>query len=277
MAREVHRFATDRGKTELYKFRPYDSDENRRRINEVIQEHKIYFARASQLNDPFDLSPRLEPITREALLAGAEDHYRRAGTLTSLKAQAALLYLRNCNLAEHAANVQRRSRRWMEQYWIFSLAGNRDHPMLWSHYAASHTGLCIHFATKDTVFGAAMEVTYADRRSLVPIQVRSLGHNELFNRIALVKGRFWHYEEEYRLIRFPDADFSDVGLQFTDQQFCFFRPYALSGITVGARMPEERVQEVCALASAHVPHIPVWRAVETDTYDFEFECLTPAP
>ena len=41
---------------------------------------------------------------------------------------------------------------------------------------------------------------------------------EIGDRALLRKGQFWRYEEEYRLVRYPDTDFSDVGLVFEGQK-----------------------------------------------------------
>ena len=55
----THRFAVLDGIETLYKFRPYTTDQDRRRVREILVDHKLYFARASQLNDAWDLQPDL--------------------------------------------------------------------------------------------------------------------------------------------------------------------------------------------------------------------------
>jgi hypothetical protein len=72
-----HRLAARKGRTTLYKFRAYRSEDDRKWVREILVDHKIYFSRASQINDPFDLSPRVEIPTREELIAGAEGHFGR--------------------------------------------------------------------------------------------------------------------------------------------------------------------------------------------------------
>lgn len=270
MEDQAFRFAARSGKTTLYKFRPYQAPQQREWVREIIQDHKVYFSRASQLNDPFDMSPRLEGVTREGLLAGAEAFWSRPDVSPEERVRH-LKYLAGCDLAEHAVAAQARIRQRVEDnYFVFSLAGNRDHPMLWSHYALGHTGLCIHFrADEASIFGASLGVIYGDDRPLLPVELRSISDQELFQRITLRKGKFWEYEDEYRFARYPDTDYSDFPIRF-DGQHAYFQSWELSGITVGARMPTSDVDAVLNLATTHNPRLPVWRALETDSFAFDF-------
>ncbi len=266
-----HRLAAREGRTTLYKFRAYRSDDDRKWVREILVDHKIYFSRASQINDPFDLSPRVEIPTREELIAGAEGHFRRNPDKAARREQT-MQHLASCDLAEYIDSVTERIRGRVEYgYSIFSLAGNRNHPMLWSHYANGHSGLCIHFRSDErSVFGAAMRVRYESKRPTLPIEVFSGPEREIFERVLLTKGDFWMYEEEYRWIRFPDTDWSDLPISF-DGQHAHFHPGVLCGITVGARMPDSDIVEIIELAVRHNPQLPVWRAIEKDTFEFNFE------
>jgi len=274
MIDQEYRFAARSGKTTLYKFRPYQTEEQREWVRQTIVDHKVYFSRASQLNDLFDMSPRLEIFTRENLLAAAEDYWLRHPEAGEKERVQQLEHLRKSDLKEYASTAQDRIRKRIENnYSVFSLAGNRDHPMLWSHYALGHTGLCIHFrADERSIFGASLEVIYDDHRPLVPIDIRSISEHEIFQRVTLRKGKFWAYEEEYRWTRYPDTDYSDLPIRF-DGQYAYFPSSLLSGITVGARMPASDVGAVLKLAAAHNPRLPVWRAKETQSFVLEFELI----
>jgi hypothetical protein len=231
----------------------------------------IYFARARELNDPFDLSPRLEPVTREALLRGGTEYWNRRQDTPAQHRERQLNYLATCDLAEHRADAQRRMRDTIEQNRVFSLAGNRDHPLLWSHYANGHTGLCIHFRCKgDTLFGASMKVEYVPDRKLVPIEVSSIPPHVIFQQAALQKPTFWDYEEEYRWFKLASTDYSDLPIRFKGP-YATFHPSNITGLTVGSRMQQHNVKRVLKMAAKHKPVLPVFRAVETDTYAFDFE------
>lgn len=266
-----YQFAARSGKATLYKFRPYHTREDRKRVREIVVKHKVYFSRASQINDPFDLSPTIARITREELIAGAERYFER-NPQKSANREKILRHLASCDLAEHVAAATRKCRQRIEKcYSIFSLAGNRTHPMLWSHYAGGHTGLCFHFRSNEgAIFGGAQKVNYETKRPILPIQVFDGPEHEIYERVMLTKGDFWEYEEEYRWIRFPDTDWSDLPISF-DGQHAKFAPRELSGITVGARMPESAIAKILRLAATHDSQLPVWRAIENETFEFDFE------
>lgn len=271
MTDNSHTFAGRDGKIELFKFRPFGTWKERFRVRQIVLGHKIYFARARELNDPFDLSPRLETVTREALLRGGNEYWDRRPDAPAEHREKQLKYLATCDLASHRADAQRRMRETVEKNRVFSLAGNRDHPLLWSHYASGHTGLCVHFYCKgDTLFGGSMKVDYVKERKLVPVEVNSVPPHDLFQLVAMHKPTFWDYEEEYRWIKFADTDYSGIPIKFNGP-VATFPPSAITGITVGARMPQRNVAKVLKMAAKHVPALTVWRAVETDTYAFDFE------
>lgn len=269
---QEHQFAGRSGKATLYKFRSFQTPEQRAFVREILVEHKVYFARSSQLNDPFDMSPKFEEFTRDGLLKAATAFWSRQPQGGGDEGRAQIEHLRTCDLDKHTAIAEAKTRDRMERgYPIFSLAGNRDHPMLWSHYGAGHTGLCIHFRSDEqSIFGMSLKVTYSNRRALIPTDIRSVSEQEIFERIALHKGEFWEYEDEYRWCHFPDTDYSDLPIRFNGQ-YAHFDAALLSGITVGVRMPDAHASDVLNLAGAHDPVLPVWRAKETRDFTFTFE------
>lgn len=172
------KYAARSGKSELYKFRAYSTEMDHARVEEILVSHEVYFARPSQLNDPFDMSPRFEKPTREELIQGAEVYFSKRPHLAQER-DAKMRFFRECDLDEHVQRAQTRARLRLESgYSVFSLAGDRSHPMLWSHYAGGHTGLCIHFhAGEGSLMGLALEVTYRCRSTYLhfPSAKRSIG------------------------------------------------------------------------------------------------------
>ena len=134
------------GKTVLYKFRSYSNEEERKRVREILVDHKVYFARASQVNDPFDLNPCIDIPSREDYLDGLKKYLRSTPQISEEDGarRIAVVNSPDFDFQKHRVHVQDKTRRRLEDVWIFSLAGNRDHPMQWSHYAAGHTGVRPH-------------------------------------------------------------------------------------------------------------------------------------
>src|SRR5262249_27847691 len=47
-----------------------------------------------------------------------------------------------------------------DQYRIYCLSEKPDVPLLWAHYASSHTGICLEFDARRSPFTAAKKVGY---------------------------------------------------------------------------------------------------------------------
>jgi hypothetical protein len=124
-------------------------------------------------------------------------------------------------------------------------------------------------ADRTSIFGSAQTVLYKAKRPVVPVPI-DLPDDQVAELVTLHKGEFWDYEEEYRLVRYPNRRYPQ--LRF-DGQHARYMPKLVTGITVGARMKTPEVDAVCELACEHSPKLPVWRAKELKSYRFDFERL----
>jgi hypothetical protein len=259
------RYAARDGIATLYKFRPYSTDMDRSRVLEILVDHRVYFARASELNDDRDLRPNLrfrgssEQETRKLILEDAEKVWPRREppySASELAAQRERLTTLPIDQLEFDA-LQRVHQRLEKNYWVFSMSASRDYLAMWDDYADKRRGLCIHFRSdEDSPFGTAQRVLY---ESDIPTLLVPLGPiREVADAAVLTKTLRWKQEREYRLVRYLDLDYSAAQLRF-DGQYAYFPSWALSGVTVGLDMSSDHVQEVLSLADAHDPPLPVWR------------------
>jgi hypothetical protein len=262
-----HRFAATEGVYTLYKFCPFSTDERRRWVREILVEHKIYFARPSQLNDPYDLRPlvRLRPALterelRDRLRADAEEHWARQRPPPTAEQLAAYrLRLATIDLQTfERETIERIRRRLDEHYRIFSLAVDRGAIHMWDDYADRRRGLCIHFRSDvSSPFGFAQRVIYQSDRPELLVPFENLPERDVADRATLIKTRArWDREVEYRLVRYPGLDYSEAGLRF-DGDYGYFPADAITGITVGTDMPEEDRTVVAAYARQHSPGLRV--------------------
>jgi hypothetical protein len=110
---------------------------------------------------------------------------------------------------------------------VLSLSATCKSILLWSHYAACHTGICIKFHAGNTTpfFGAAQKVNY--KKNYPEIDVLSNSYHQVEG-FLLTKAKDWEYEEEWRIINhkvgpgkkeFPDHLISEVilGARITDK------------------------------------------------------------
>lgn len=84
---------------------------------------------------------------------------------------------------------------------IFSLSETPDHPLMWAHYAASHSGFCVGYVWPVGIDSPRniYKINYAG--SVPPVTPRKLvhdPHDALMDRV-LTKPADWAYEREWRV------------------------------------------------------------------------------
>ncbi|HYM44241.1 MAG TPA: hypothetical protein VET46_15895 [Steroidobacteraceae bacterium] len=264
--RERRRFACEERVPTLYKFTPFNTPERRRWVSEILlPPHRIYFAASSQLNDPFDLKPLLrlpsgisERELRVLLTTDAEQHWARQPPSDELLA----IYrarLRTIDLQQlERESEERVHQRIEEHYGVFSLACELDRVEMWNEYADQRRGLCIHFrADAFSPFGFAQRVLYQLERSVLPLPLPA--EREVADRALLTKSATrWEKECEYRLLRYPENVYEAAGLR-VEGRYGYFRPDAVTGITVGTDMPPSDVEVIKSFAGAFDPPLPLDR------------------
>jgi Protein of unknown function (DUF2971) len=202
--------------------------------------------------------------------------------------QLACRSLRNLSEAEHAARAQRfrEDRPFLEsmvrqmnsamhaaidqQYRIYSLAGSPSIPLMWSHYAEKHTGVCLEFRVDDRFFGAALEVQYRDRYP--SLSLFQQGRAQLLP--LLIKSADWAYETEYRMI-VPERGYEVRGMPFVvDNHLIAFPPPVLKSIIVGCQMPIKDRDQLRALVAQSPSQIELKQMIRLeDRYGLRVEPL----
>jgi hypothetical protein len=137
--------------------------------------------------------------------------------------------------------------------FIYCLSADQEHPLLWSHYADSHKGVCLHFqSTHGALFGGARAVEYTEERKpvLVPLEYNQ-SDDDITDAMSRTKAEFWRYEYEYRIIEFG-----------RETRLCPFEPRLLCGITLGMQISTRDRKLMLSLAAARNPVIPVYQAEE---------------
>lgn len=165
-----------------------------------IAERRLKIARLHELNDPFEfLGVELSnPGFRRAMKQSKE-------TLSSTNG---LLCF---------------SRRW-------------SNPVLWSHYANKHQGICLGFDIPDAFLHP---VSYVNSRFSAPEKA-----DETFVRkLLFTKFAHWSYEDEYRV--YEDLDTQENGMYFAD----FSPEIALRQVIVGCESTISRAELSTALGT----------------------------
>lgn len=111
-----------------------------------------------------------------------------------------------------------------------------DQPIMWSHYADRHRGLCLGCDIPDD---AVFDVRYSDAR--VPFTRELLKHpdpEEWMKRYLGTKHSAWAYEREVRIICSLDPDTAEDGLFFYE----FDERVVLREVILGVRCPLAKVR-----------------------------------
>jgi hypothetical protein len=76
---------------------------------------------------------------------------------------------------------------------------NWDNLLLWSHYGASHTGVCLAFEIPDGDPGANYDTDVLYQPNLLQIRRSEDVNFDLANRLLRTKHESWSYEQEVRM------------------------------------------------------------------------------
>jgi len=138
---------------------------------------------------------------------------------------------------------------------LLCFSKNWENPVLWSHYAAKHHGMCLGFELQDDL---AQEVHYIKDR--LPIRFKPNGPekrlDETFVRELLAsKYEHWKYEEEIRVFLSLDPSTIESGSYF----FSFSDKLQLAEVILGP-LCELPIAEVGNLVRGAYGRVPVTKA-----------------
>lgn len=259
------RFAWALGVDTLYKFKSLQGD-SREYTLDIIENSRLFFSRPDQFNDPFDCAPPFalaKDSSDPVFVKELEDDERRMAAESGLTTEQ-LEQLRGKEgvPVEKMADAVRANtlRQLHDDARVFCLSAEQCHPLLWSHYADSHRGICLHFSCgSGTLIGLARKVVCQVEREpiLIPLEYQSA--DQLTQKMVLVKAAFWDYESEYRIVGHTRAPW---GHSFDDKGRVSFPPELLCGISLGMRISDKDRADIMDLAASRKPSIPAWQAAE---------------
>jgi hypothetical protein len=121
------------------------------------------------------------------------------------------------------------------QYRVYCLSTHADAPLMWSHYAGSHRGVCLEFSVQNTLFCGALQVEYLDHYTEFDL---SNDDEDASLKPLLTKSKDWRYENEFRLVvAAPGHTFP--GILPTRNNVATLPPGALKSVIMGCQMPQE--------------------------------------
>lgn len=247
--------ALEKGIEYLYKFRSLnDHDLKDKHTEKIITQSKIHFASISEFNDPFDshcyfytdlpikdrfnfLYESFKPFLDGPL-------WKRKFGFTSKDISFGndydIMYRKfiSDRLIE-SGDIKGNEDAFyaiVNKSGIFSMSKTNNNILLWSHYANSHTGICIQFKVDNDYFGHASEVSYSEEYPKIDYLRNFKDDLNQADRALLTKSALWHYEEEYRIIlvaEHPKNPFTteDIIIEHHGEQD--FPEHLLTGVIFG--------------------------------------------
>jgi len=223
----------------LYRYRHLNG-EHRGWTKKIITDSVLYFANPSTFNDPFDCKVHYLPsFSGNRLKQHCTGLIKERMTELNRKERRAKLTqgMRAMNPDKFLGRMTEGLQKAINGVGVLSLSATERSILLWSHYAAGHTGLCLKFvATNQTpFFGRALPINYVSTYPEISV---TNPPNEQIGAFLLTKAEDWKYEEEYRIIDHHQG----AGEKIFPQEL-------LVGIIFGARMSPDDKKNVTGWVS----------------------------
>ena len=256
----------------------------------VLNNLEIRASIPSELNDPFELSPnidaaqfgqrRLEVLLRQRHYI--DRAYRLEGRKRGFgsKKQFKRWYLKD--VARRAAerlpkvpeNVEAVRRNFAERfgkYWRLVCASLvNDSVLMWSHYAANHTGVVLAFDTGQIPFSQIpddcwLTVNYSNKKLDYVYSHKDREFRKKMFAVAATKASEWSYEKEIRIV------VADTAIR--DGRFLPLTPKSIAAVYCGCRIAAANKKAVEAvLRASHFEHVELWLAIlDESEYALNFE------
>ncbi len=127
----------------IFKYRALGGEFGRQAIEEALLHSQLYWQSPSSFNDPFDCQP--------FFVFGSNDKQRAryARSLTNRVMAGETRKARLLKAKSLAKTSQKRARliaqNVVDRAVVTCFSSENDNPLMWAHYAANHTGVCLIF------------------------------------------------------------------------------------------------------------------------------------
>lgn len=242
-------------------FYKYRTTSNKQFLREIFVEHKLYFARPSDFNDPFDcrfsnefkgtqseMDAYINRTTKDKLKRLGLPRSERRGLRKEYRAS-----LRGKN-KKIETEIEERLVSWIETFGVLSLSKAPDEILMWSHYADCHRGICLEFLDdpNDRFFGKALPVDYSEHYPVIN-HVKD-NNDQRLRKSLLTKAKRWEYEKEHRIIH------NLIEGEPTGRGARVFPKDQMTGVIFGCNAPETTVSEVRSLSKEGNLDVKFYRA-----------------
>ena len=221
-------------------------------LQQIIVDSQIYFASPADFNDPFDCRVRFHadgPF--DELRKNLDQLLRERGESPEDRQQK---IRRMGNPSTFVRKVAARFQREVDDTGVISLSSTHENILMWSHYACSHSGICLQFrvVVDPPFFASAMPVSYT--KDLPLPNLLGEDRHERAQQLLLTKAEDWAYEREWRILE-PDRVPGSRS----------FPPELLSAIIFGVKISKANKDTMMKWIAQRSMPLPVYQAAQNDT------------
>lgn len=250
----------------LFKYRDWGIEYHRR----LVSKQEIYFAKASEFNDPYEgtVRERWDLMTYDECLKKNEELFSLIFK-NKPKEQISEYAKRITDEKKfwHPDNVKKESneslQNWDRILGLFSLSETYDNILMWSHYANNHSGFVVGFNTEklcnDYGFGYTEPIVYQDN---FPIPNSSDDSTKRFHKKFFHKSKVWEYEKEWR-----------ISLNHIQNRVVKLNPNVINQIVIGCKMNEENIDAITTMSKKYLGElIPIYKT-KMSLENFELDLI----
>ncbi len=247
----------------LYRYRG-TSGSGLDRLKRIVIDGEHHFSSPSTFNDPFDCRPRyLFNSSDKAVREYIDRLFARFAPHLSAETRTAEV--------DAILNDPNRDPRRPENQQLFAaligtfgtnnagvlcLSESGTVPLMWSHYAESHTGVALGYDSSARPFNQALPIVYSKFRPSVDSTIHS--QEEILESTLFTKSEDWAYEREWRIVMTSGPGKYQIPHE------------TLKTIIVGALATNELLREVLAWTRSLTDAVEVYRAsTSPDTFELD--------
>lgn len=253
-------------------------------LEQTLRDLTVYLNQPESFNDPWDCRPWYDinglnkKSVREAHIEYFTDsnlsHKFENITAKELRSNPDKLEQMVKNSTEHLWRLIN------DKYRLYCFTPKEDSELMWSHYAKSHTGICVQFNAESHLISQACNVCYQKNLPVLDLLDPYLLRNtktDNASELLLTKSDVWRYEKEYRLIAHEIPldmieQYERAGLPFTIKNNLKLSEGALTGIIVGCLSKDEN--QFVKIVKKYQPQITVKKALRNHhKYGLTFEVI----
>ncbi len=236
----------------LYKYRALTGAYGLSNVEDIILRNRMRWQSPTSFNDPFDCAPELifgmdkqerKRFAKEAANKAAKNSNRSDRRKLSAN-------IKSRDIDDVCNNLFSYFREAMKNSAVSCFSLIENNPLMWAHYAASHTGICLAFEEDPSVGFFGLDVRYSEVRDVVDLTKFGTDGPEMLSKAVLTKSTDWSYEKEVRMIEYKRP----AGVRYFDRS-------RLKSVTLGLRISDKDEKSIKELVSRRNVPIEIYRAV----------------